>query len=85
MINDVLKSQLEILAHNDLMLKAIKALFDEEIEKNKPQIERTDNDKILGEKYRAYEQAKNLLNSVFIDIETYNTSTIKASEINRAK
>ena len=85
MINDILSGQLDILAHNELMIKAIRALFDEEIEKNKPMIERTDNDKILGEKYRAYEQAKSLLNGVLSDIETYGNKNIKKTDVNRAK
>lgn len=85
MISDILQGQLEILAHNELMLKAIQSLFDEEIEKNKPMIERTDNDKVLGEKYRAYELSKNLLNKVLLDIQTFNTQKTKNSDINRAK
>lgn len=67
------------------MINAIKALFDEEIERSKPMIERTDNDKILGEKFRAYESSKSILIRVLNSIESYNIQNTKSAEINRAK
>ena len=84
-MNEILSGQLEILARNELMIKAIKTLFEERIEKEKPIIEITDDDKMLGEKYRAYEQSKNLLNGFLIDMEIYNTNKTKSDNFNKSK
>jgi hypothetical protein len=84
-MDELLTGRLEILAQDEIAVKALKALIENRIELSKPSIEPTDNDKVLGEKYRAYEQAKNLLNGVIQDIETYNIKKNKTEILNRAK
>jgi len=68
-MNDLLKSRLEILAQDELTLAAISALINERIEKEKPTID--GDDTTLGQKFRAYESAKEMLRGFFIDIETF--------------
>lgn len=70
-MSDIIKSKLEQLADDDLMLKAIESIFGEQIDKNKPDIEKTDNDNLLGEKYRAYEKAKKILSDAMTAIKNY--------------
>ena len=84
-MNELYKDKLKILSQDEIMLTAIKSLFTERIEKDKPVVLPTDDDKILGEKYRAYEQAKKLLNEIILDIEAYNTNNIKSDLFNKGK
>lgn len=66
------------------MVKALSELIKERIEKEKPTIERSDDDKMLGEKFRAYEQAQRILTGLLLDIESHNISKNKEPEQNRA-
>ena len=60
-------------AIDDVMFQALKAVFDERIEKEKPFINTTDDNNLLGQKYRTYEESKDLIKKVFIDIKSYKT------------
>ena len=84
-MKDLLKEKLSILADDSLLLEAISELLNLAIDKEKPVIERTDSDKILGEKFRAYEQSKKALNSFFTDIESYNNRKKTSKTFNKAK
>jgi hypothetical protein len=68
---DTFVTKLEILAQDNIALAAISALINERIEKEKPVVGLTDSNNSLGEKFRAYETAKDILNGFFIDIENY--------------
>ena len=68
-MNDLFKDRLAAL--DDTLLDALKELFRERIEKEKPLVEKLDDDQKLGQKYRAYEQAKDILTYAFTDLETY--------------
>jgi len=84
-MNDILKSKLEVLAQDKIMMSAIKELFNERIDKEKPTIEVADNNNVLGQKYRAYEKSKKILSGVMTDIETYNVKKTKSKEFNKGK
>jgi hypothetical protein len=71
MINELLKEKLQRLADDELMIVALRAVFEERIEKTKPDISSGDSDEIIGQAYRAYLYAVNLLQEVFLDIESY--------------
>jgi len=85
MINEILNERLKRLNDDELMLKAIKTVFSERIEKEKPDIEVNDTNFLLGEKYRAYSQAKKLLESVLTEIESYQERKVGASGFNKGK
>ena len=78
------ETQLEILSKNELMLSAIRAVFEERIEKEKPTIEPGINNNALGEKYRSYEKAKEILAGVFVDISNYSVDQPKTKGFNKA-
>ena len=82
-MQEIHKGQLEILANNELMLAAIKGIFEERINEAAPDIERTDNDKLIGEKYRAYQNSNKLLNEVLKEIASFSTKAIKNKETNK--
>lgn len=75
MINEILKLRLEKLANDEITLSAISALINERIEKERPIVTNNDDDKKLGEKFRAYETAKDMLNGFFVDIESYKNKS----------
>ena len=84
-MNDLLKSKLEILAEDELTLKALRELFDIEIDKLKPDIDKTNDNKILGEKYRATQEAEKLIKEVFENINSYKQQRSSNKKSNRGK
>jgi hypothetical protein len=70
-MNDILKSKLTILADDEAMLAAIATAFSERIEKEKPDIDKFADNNLLGERFRAYEKAKEILNLTMLDIRNY--------------
>jgi len=83
-MNDILKSKLEILNNDEDFLNAIRAVIDERIEKEKPKVGESD-DNLLGQKYRAYEQAKVLLDKGFNDIKDYQRGSKKVKTFDKEK
>ena len=84
-MKDILQDKLKRLSEDTLMIEAIMALINERIEKEKPEIGKTDNDKVLGEKFRAYENAKNMLNGILQDIEIYDINKTNSKEFNKSR
>ena len=84
-MQSIYKDRLEILANDEVALKAIRLAFEERIEQEKPDIEKNDDDILLGQKYRAYLQAKNILNQSMIDIEGYKNIKVDSNKYNKGK
>ena len=84
-MNETLNDKLRVLAEDKITLEAIKAVFDNVIEKFKPDVEKMEDDNIVGQKYRAYIQAKNLVKYAFQDIEARKVSNVKTDKENRGK
>jgi hypothetical protein len=84
-MREVLEDKLRVIAENSLTIEALRYIFGEVIEKEKPDIETTDDNTALGERYRAYLQAKILVEKVFLKIDSYNTKKNDLEEINRGK
>jgi hypothetical protein len=68
MIDQLFLDKLKILAENEIILKALKAIFDERINKERPIVNQGESDELLGQKFRAYERAKEIIEAGFGDI-----------------
>jgi hypothetical protein len=69
-MNDLLKDRLSTL--DDLLLTAIREVFDENVEKVKPLADTPNSE--LGEKYRAYLVAQEIINNTFVELASYKTN-----------
>jgi hypothetical protein len=65
------EDKIKQLAENPVLLQAIGALFDETIENLKPRVLDTDDDRVIGQKYRAYDKTKEVLMEVMKTIINY--------------
>lgn len=83
-MNDLKKDKLQQLLHNDFLLGIIKEVFEIETEKQKPKINAVDNDETLGQKYRAYIEAKEIIRECFAELESYKTERGNKATPNRA-
>ena len=67
----ILEDKLQVLSEDKIAIDAITSVFTNRIEESKPAITPYDNNEILGQKYRAFEEAKRILNQSLKDIENY--------------
>lgn len=85
MLNDLLKSKLEILASDELTLKALTEVIKENISKIKPEIDKTIDNQTLGEKYRASVEAERIIMGALEDISSYKTQRSSNNQINKGR
>ena len=84
-MNEILQDKLRILAQDSLMLNAISVIINERIDKERPAIETTDDDSVLGQKFRAHEEAKKILQGILVDLSSYSHTKIEPNKLNRGK
>jgi len=84
-MKQLFEDKLSLLAEDTPMLEAIRFLFDKRINEEKPTIDKGDNNTRIGEKYRAYDQCKKILNQVFLDIDSYKSEKVDLKEINKGQ
>jgi len=84
-MNDILKDKLSVVSNDEILLKAIRAVFDEVIDKEKPQVGETDDDIRLGQKTRAYEKAKKIIDDSFVEIRSYRNTTKPNNQFNKER
>ena len=84
-MNDILKSKLEILAEDELTLKAIREVAYNNIESIAPDINKTDDDNILGQKFRASAEAIKLIEKTLKDIGSYKKQRSNNKQSNRGR
>lgn len=85
MNEEILKDKLRILASDPIALQALKMIFAERIEKEKPEIGILADNSILGEKFRAYEVAKTIVNKSFLDILNYKVTPKSINNFNKER
>ena len=76
--------QLEIFLANDTLKAVVAKVLNHIIELERPEVRANDTNDVLGEKYRAYELSKQRIKKGFNEINNYDVSKKKESEVNRA-
>ena len=84
-MKEIFESKLKILTQDENMLEALKFVFNKRIDKERPNIGETDDNHILGQKYRAYEEAKRMLLAILLDIDSYQDKKVESDNINKGK
>jgi len=81
-LNPLFKDRLK--AVDSHLCQALRALFDERIELERPRVSEETNE-LLGEKYRAYERARELVAESFNDLRAYMVTEEKKTTFNKEK
>lgn len=82
-MKDVLKDKLRVIADDNFMLEALHIIIGSKVESLKP--EESDDDEVLGQKYRAYLKAKKILSESLKDIESYKSTKVEITNYNKGK
>ena len=84
-MNDLLRNKLTILNEDKAMFDAVKYVFEQKVEQTRPDIDKGDNDVLLGSKYRAYLNAKRIIEEVWQEIESFKETRVNTKSINKGK
>ena len=84
-MKEILKNKLEILNSDEKMMEALAYVLTETVEKQKPEIHNEDDNFKIGEKYRAYIKAKEILTEFFKDIEIYKDNKSNPKSFDKGK
>jgi len=73
--------KLQHLLNDDLLLKTIEKIFNMSLDRNLPEIKWMETNNLIGQRYRAYEQAKGIIRAAFIDLISYKNEVVKDEKI----
>lgn len=80
----ILEDKLKQLMSDPHYLEAIKWVFNEIVENNKPVIDKGADNELLGEKYRAYIMSKDFIEQGIKKIESYKDNLKSNNGFNKA-
>ena len=84
-MNDLLRDKLKVAVSDDKLIMAFRALFEERLKKNEPEINANTDNGVIGAQYRAFIEAKMIINDAFNDLNNYKTGSKPEPLGNRGK
>ena len=84
-ISEFNKDKLQQILNDELLLSAIRNVFDETIEEFKPNVGETTDNVLLGEKFRSYETAKEIIKKGFINLLSYKINKKVEKTFNKGR
>lgn len=85
MLSELEKEKLQILNKDEGTKTALHKLFMETIKNNCPEIKDDDSDERMGQKYRAFEISKRILNHAFDVLGTFEEVKVEEKTPSRAR
>jgi len=80
-LNPIEVDKIQQLLGDELMLKIIEKVFNSTLDNNLPAVGPIDDNNVIGEKYRAYEIAKGIVRTAFLDLLSYKQEVVSKKEI----
>lgn len=84
-MNEILQERLQQIANNDILIMALKELFDEQLKKEVPQINKMANNFLIGEQYRAYTNTKEIIDRAFLALTGFKTTSKIINQFNKER
>lgn len=81
-MQEIHNNKLEILSNDDIAMEAISQVFNEVIKENRPNVGEANNN-LLGAKYRAYEEARNMVKKGIQRISEYKLHKTNNNSFNK--
>ena len=85
MLNELEKDKLQLLLGDAILMAIIEKFLKDAVERAKPRVQAGDSDLIIGQKYRAYEDARQILEIALMDLKSYEREKAISKSINRAR
>jgi hypothetical protein len=83
MISDNSLEKIKLISNDSHLISALREVFNEAMIVYTPKVEKGEGDAILGQKMRAYESAKKIIEESFAIINSFGSSNGKKEEFNK--
>ena len=80
MLNELEKDKIQGLLGDEMMLGILRKIFGETVRRIQPEVSKGDTNEVLGEKYRAYEEAKIIVDAAFQNLLSLKIEKVDKSE-----
>ena len=84
-MNDLYKDKLQIILNDEHLFNAVRAVFYDTMEKHHPLVNEQNDNQVIGEKYRAYEQSRKIIEDGFTNLLSYKLDKRTKEPFNRGK
>ena len=84
-MNQLEQEKIRQLLGDELLVNILKKLFSQEVDKHRPEVNAVDDDKVLGQKHRAYIEAKHIISECFAEMESYKIDKVDKKILNKAR
>lgn len=85
MLNEHEIDRLQILLRDEFLLKTVEKVLTKAIQDSEPKVSEVNDDIQLGQKYRAYDTAKEILQSGFIALLNHKKVENPEDKLNKAR
>lgn len=84
-MNDLQKDKLQIILNDEILMQTLKEVFELVVDMNKPIITDESDDNLIGQKYRAHEIAKDMIDDAFLHLDSYKVGQKVKKQFNKAR
>lgn len=84
-MNELELDKLATLAEDTPTLSALSKLLKSKVEEQRPRVRDGDTNDLLGEKFRAYELSKQMVEDALQSINDYKKSNVQKKNLNRGR
>lgn len=84
-MNDLKIEKLQSLLHDEMLLGIIEEVFTATMESSKPIIQQENDDLLVGQKYRAYVMAREILSKSFRNLISYRKEKTDKKDFDKSK
>lgn len=85
MLNELEKDIIQGLLDNEKLLNVVKKSFNHSINRRRPPITTQDDDAVIGQKYRAFEYAQQLMTDAINELEEYKKQKEQPEKFNKSR
>ena len=84
-MNKLIEDKLARINDDELLIKAMRYIFNKRVDEEKPLSGETNDDIVLGQKYRAYTKARDMIDKAFNDLSGYKVVNKKPKTFNKER
>lgn len=83
-MNPLHEDRLRVIASDETLVQALRALFSSINEESKPIVSGED-DVVIGQKYRAYDTGRNMIERAFLKLNEFGKPSAGGTSVSRAR
>ena len=84
-LSELETDKIQQLINDPILMSVLLKIFLGASEASRPEVNKVDDNALLGEKYRSWELSKEIINNAFVMLQSYQIEKIDKKHFNRAR